>query len=274
MRSNRAAGFTLVEMLVVIGIIAILVGILWPVLSRARIKARQAKCTTQLHQLVVALKLYSEDYQAYPQWPTWNPGAGPTGRFTGGFSALYPDYITDENLLICPDDQRALNIVKQAKDRAYSSYNADFGDLGLPDFIANPATYLDTDAAGRTYLKKRLYNYFGYLDGYPGATDLGYDGYQLSTFVGPENASTLPWWLSEKGLSWRYYPRLMNKYAPDNTIAVHCVRHRRYYDAKQQRDIVIRLGGDAKTIYLTDMAATISPSAGGTAVSGWVHQRY
>ncbi len=54
-RSHSRAGFTLIELMVVIAIIGILVAILFPVFSTAREKARQAKCQAHLMQLVTAL---------------------------------------------------------------------------------------------------------------------------------------------------------------------------------------------------------------------------
>ena len=55
-------GFTLIELLVVIAIIAILAAILFPVFARAREKARQASCVSNVKQIVLGALMYAQDY--------------------------------------------------------------------------------------------------------------------------------------------------------------------------------------------------------------------
>jgi prepilin-type N-terminal cleavage/methylation domain-containing protein len=68
--------FTLVELLVVIGIIAVLVGILLPVLGRAQVQARGVMCQSNLRQIYAATVMYANDFKDL------FPDADATGNFS------------------------------------------------------------------------------------------------------------------------------------------------------------------------------------------------
>src|SRR5712671_2803175 len=73
MISFARRAFTLIELLVVMGIIAVLIGILLPVLSAARRTARLTMCAGNLHQLAVGINAYATEYRGLiPRGPSSN----------------------------------------------------------------------------------------------------------------------------------------------------------------------------------------------------------
>jgi prepilin-type N-terminal cleavage/methylation domain-containing protein len=72
----RRRGFTLVELLVVIGIIALLISILMPALSRAREQAQRTQCMSNQKQLLLGIIMYTEDFKGAFPFSGWDSQAG------------------------------------------------------------------------------------------------------------------------------------------------------------------------------------------------------
>ncbi|MCI0536697.1 MAG: type II secretion system GspH family protein [Verrucomicrobiales bacterium] len=60
---SRASGFTLVELLVVIAIIGLLAGLLIPAVNRVKHRAKNIACVSQLRQLGMAVRMYTDDHR-------------------------------------------------------------------------------------------------------------------------------------------------------------------------------------------------------------------
>jgi prepilin-type processing-associated H-X9-DG protein len=92
----------LIELLVVIAIIAILAAILFPVFARAREKARQASCSSNVKQLMLGMIMYTSDYDGKLA-RSWNDNNAP-----GWFVAIQP-YVKNTQLGMCPSNRDDLN---------------------------------------------------------------------------------------------------------------------------------------------------------------------
>lgn len=101
----RRRGFTLIELLVVIAIIAILAAILFPVFAKAREKARQSSCLSNVKQLMLGHLQYAQDYdEMFCKTGRWNtPREDPvvSGGNMWWDQGLTP-YIKSTQILKCP----------------------------------------------------------------------------------------------------------------------------------------------------------------------------
>jgi len=105
-KTRRTPGFTLIELLVVIAIIAILAAMLLPALAKAREKARQSNCISNLKQIGLGAFMYTDDNkEMYPNCAGYvnaaNIGIGLSPQVEEWYTLLRP-YVTDTKVYNCP----------------------------------------------------------------------------------------------------------------------------------------------------------------------------
>jgi len=98
----RCRGFTLIELLVVIAIIAILAAILFPVFARAREKARQTSCLSNLKQIALAEQMYEQDYDER----TASYSSHPAAAAAYSYREMLEPYLKNDQVALCPSDDR------------------------------------------------------------------------------------------------------------------------------------------------------------------------
>ncbi len=198
MRSKT--GFTLIELLVVIAIIAILAAILFPVFARAREKARQTSCLSNVKQLGLGILMYVQDYdECFP------------GRFA---TTVYPDYIYPEKrwdnvcgpyikndqIKICPSSR------KSPVSYGYNTCATNGYPLGTGASLAeieHPSSVMmicDTDRAPTAY-QPASYDWPSFSSYYPGVHNGGInlcfvDGHAkwMKVITVYNNRNSSPYW--------------------------------------------------------------------------------
>jgi prepilin-type N-terminal cleavage/methylation domain-containing protein len=89
---KRLRAFTLVELLVVIGIIALLISILLPSLAKAREQGQRLKCLSNIRSLQLAVTMYANEHKQYVPAVNWGKDATVNGKVAAGW--LYETNIT------------------------------------------------------------------------------------------------------------------------------------------------------------------------------------
>ena len=139
MKTRR--GFTLIEILVVVAIIALLISVLLPSLTRAREQARRTACAANEHQIMLAAIMYAEREKSGIY--IWLEGSGGGD----GISTLYPKYLTDFHAALCPSTR---NLIRSQNKTVL-----------LQDLSNNATQGAEDDRGGHSY-EMRTWMWAGY----------------------------------------------------------------------------------------------------------------
>jgi prepilin-type processing-associated H-X9-DG protein/prepilin-type N-terminal cleavage/methylation domain-containing protein len=134
-------GFTLVEILVVVGILAALIAILLPILSHARARSQQVKCASNLGQIGAGLELYNQNFKHLPQVAT--PAA-----LADALKA-----ISIEGVMMCPADQSGS-----------FSYSLNSTYAGMPKSAGDATEILASESVKRHDGRSNIVFFDGHVD--------------------------------------------------------------------------------------------------------------
>jgi prepilin-type N-terminal cleavage/methylation domain-containing protein len=276
-------GFTLVEILVVLGIIALLAALLFPAFGRARESARQTNCQSNLQQISLAVNQYRKEEGRYPDSLVDLLGEGAKYMDGAGAPAVLgasaPGYLrAGQDSLICQDDdtdttdpRSSYGSLKKSFPAAapadFSSFTGDYGQ-----YVWN---YWGTRADGFTYSSAAEAETATWSK--PGShANPGTPPPTADVLMDPEMPYNSPATANYDSL----FPinvikySMSNRFAPPSTIITHCVYHRiqTASDIDSPGKLYLPATTDAQRANTREIVARVEPKVKNEDVSAWGSQ--
>ena len=259
---TKRRGFSLIEMLVVIAIIAILAGIIFPLASTMRERGNESACISNLQSVGQALKLYRLDERAYPPALYGFLIEGDTAPTT----FLYPHYAHSRREFKCPNNPNRFD---------ETTFAGPFEGMASPN-SALPLERVSKAGGGYDYrpikslIGKRIAYYtFDSYDGgvlpprkhFASTVPTAFPGYELHYRRDWANPS----WPNGQATSTER--ELLQRNAEDGTFVTSCTYHRHYSSATppvllqgpESWDMVLFLDGHTEKIPSSQVGPAVTP---------------
>lgn len=246
MLSRKRSGFTLIEMLVVIAIIAVLAAIIFPVFAGVQKQAKKSQCMANMSHIYTALKMFQIEEHRYPEFI-----AGPVQRdpndltkvisvdkssgtldysptWRGHAFSLYPEYLKNVNDLRCPLAPNNIKKDEVIADPLFTILNALPWNPPDDGKATKPVRIIGWDDAQNNKYRFELYKFSSYdwqvppgcadtTNGETHYSNVWYNGF-MSDANAPYCERQLKWRNppAETVVTWCSYHRSMNGALPDN----------------------------------------------------------